>query len=142
MKSTLNSTAYSSRAIDAAMLILRVSFGVTMAVHGYDKLVKFAEYKAGFMNFLGLGGPVSLSLTIFAELVCSLLLIVGLFTRLATIPLIITALVIVFIAGKGDIFGEAFHGFSYLLVYITILLIGPGRYSADAQFGTKRRRFV
>lgn len=136
----LNSTRYSNQAVDVAMLILRVSFGITMAAHGYDKLVKFAEYKGGFMNFLGLGGPVSLSLTIFAELVCSLLLVIGLFTRLATVPLIVTALVIVFVANNGDIFGEAFHGFSYLLVYTAILLIGPGAYSVDARFSTRRPR--
>lgn len=137
MKSRLNSTAYSNQAVDIAMLVLRGSFGLTMAVHGYDKLVNFTDYKSGFMSFLGLGGPISLALAIFAELFCSLLLFVGLFTRLATIPLIITTLVIVFMAGKGDIFGDAFHGFSYLLIYIAILLIGPGRYSIDAVLGTK-----
>lgn len=140
MNPRLNSTTYSKKAVDAAMLVLRVGFGITMAPHGYDKLMGFAQKKAEFMNFLGLGGPLSLSLTIFAELFCSVLLIVGLFTRLATIPLIITALVIVFLAHSGDIFGEAADGFFYLLAYIAILLVGPGAFSVDAQLGNKPKR--
>ncbi len=137
--SFLNSATYSKKTIDAALFVLRVGFGTTMLPNGYNKVTGFAEKKADFVNFLGLGGPTSLSLAIFAELGCSLLLIVGLFTRLATIPLIITALVIVFVVWGGDVFGKGAAGFSYLIAYITILTAGPGSYSLDARLGTRSR---
>jgi putative oxidoreductase len=62
----LISTNYSAGAFNAAMLFLRLIFGVLMMNHGYDKLVHFTEYKAKFMNFLGLGSTVSLLLVVFA----------------------------------------------------------------------------
>ena len=141
MKIDFKNAAYSRKAIDAALLVLRVGFGLTMLPNGINKLTGFAEKKADFISFLGLGPSISLSLAIVAEVGCSLLLIVGLFTRLATIPLIITALVIVFVVWGGDVFGKGAAGFSYLLAYITILLAGPGWYSLDALFSPQRRRF-
>lgn len=142
MKFTLNNADYSRTAVDAALLVLRVGFGITMLPNGLNKVTGFAEKKNDFINFLGVGPSISLSLAIFAELGCSVLLIVGLFTRLATVPLIITALVIVFMAQHGDIFGDGAAGFSYLLVYIAILLAGPGWYSIDALINPQRRRFM
>jgi putative oxidoreductase len=91
------------------------------------------------MNFMGLSGPVSLSLTIFAELVCAGLVALGLFTRLATVPLIILTLVIIFIAHQGDIFDTASSGFFYLLAYAVIFLLGPGKYSIDYSINKKRK---
>lgn len=121
-----------SAALNWSALLLRLTFGILMIPHGYAKLVHFSEWQNEFMSFLGMSGAVSLSLAIFAELVCSAFLVLGLFTRLALVPLIITALVIVLVAHEGDIFGDAAAGFFYLVTYIVLLLIGPGQYSLDA----------
>ena len=132
-KSMLFSAAYSKNAVDWSALVLRIVFGGLMVPHGYAKLVGFAEKQHSFMNFLGLGSAVSLGLTIFAELICAALLVIGLYTRLALIPLLILTVVIVFISHEGDIFGKAFSGFAYLTAYLVIFLLGPGKYSVDAR---------
>jgi len=123
--------SYSSSAFNIAMLILRVGAGVLLISHGYDKLVHFSEYSAKFMNFMGLGPNISLSLTIFAEFFCAMFLVIGLFSRLVVIPLIINMVVVVFIAHKGDVFAEGEKGALYLCCFLTILLCGPGKISVD-----------
>jgi putative oxidoreductase len=128
----LLSTKYSAGAFNAAILILRLSLGIMMMMHGYDKLVGFGEIQHKFMNFMGMGGTMSLALTVFAEFFCSLFLILGLFTRLAAIPLIIATCVMVFTAHKGDVFGEAQTAALYLTGYIVLLFVGPGRVSVDS----------
>jgi putative oxidoreductase len=128
----LTSTGYTETTLSIALLILRVGVGVLMIHHGYDKLTHFDEYKADFMNFMGLGNSISLGLTIFSELFCSVFLLVGLFTRLAAIPLVITMLVAVFMALDGAIFGKGELGTVYLFAYIAIAIAGPGKYSLDA----------
>ena len=127
----LLSINYSQGAFNIAMLLLRVSFGVMMIPHGYDKLVKFAQMKSGFINFLGMGSTMSLALDVFAEFFCALFLVFGLFTRLVVIPLIIAMCVVVSLAHHYDIFGDAEHGAMYLVGFLVILLLGPGKISVD-----------
>ena len=131
----LFSAKYSAGAVNAAMLILRLSFGILMMMHGYDKLTHFSEYQGKFMNFMGIGQSASLALVVFAEFFCSLFLILGLFTRLATIPLIIATCVMVFKAHHGDVFGEAETAALYLTGYIVLLFVGPGKVSVDSMIG-------
>ncbi len=131
----LLSTKYSASAFSFAMLVLRIGMGTLMMMHGYDKLVHFSKYQNEFMNFMGIGPTLSLALTVFAEFFCSLFLILGLFTRLAAIPLIICTLVIVFKAAHGNIFGDGEHGALYLIGYIVLFLIGPGKISIDTMIG-------
>jgi putative oxidoreductase len=131
----LLSTKYSAGAFSTAMLVLRLGLGVLMMMHGYDKLVHFAKYQNEFMNFLGIGKNISLALVVFAEFFCSVFLILGLFTRLAAIPLIIVASVIVFKVFHGNVFGDGEHGALYLIGYIVLLLVGPGRASVDSMIG-------
>jgi putative oxidoreductase len=131
----LLSTKYSAGAFSTAMLVLRLGLGVLMMMHGYDKLVHFAKYQNEFMNFLGIGSTISLALVVFAEFFCSVFLILGLFTRLATIPLIIATCVMVFMAHKGDVFGKGETATLYLISYIVILFVGPGRASIDSMVG-------
>jgi putative oxidoreductase len=133
------SNGYAPRNVDIVLLILRLAFGGLMAPHGYAKLMSYAEKKSEFMDFLGLGSPVTLALVIFAELFCSVFLLLGLFTRLVLIPLIITGIVIVFQAHHGEIMGDGFAGFVYLVIYISIFLLGPGKISLDYLI-TKRYR--
>jgi putative oxidoreductase len=99
--------------------------------HGYSKLVQFAEMKGKFMNFMGLGSTVSLSLVIFSEFFCAIFIIIGLFTRLVVIPPIISSSVALFVAHNGEIFGDGEKAALYVVCFIVILLCGPGRASVD-----------
>jgi putative oxidoreductase len=131
----LLSTKYSAAAVSTAMLLLRLSVGILMLMHGYDKLVHFSAKQNTFMNFLGIGSTMSLGLVVFAEFFCSLFLILGLFTRLATIPLVITACVIIFKVNNGHVFKDFENAPLYLTGYLVLLLLGPGRVSVDSMIG-------
>ncbi len=123
--------SYSPSAFHFALLVLRVCGGILLAAHGYDKLVHFQQFSTQFVNFMGIGVRPSLSLTIFAELFCSMLVILGLFTRIAVIPILIAMSVAVFKAHNADFFGKADPAALYFLVFFTILLLGPGKISVD-----------
>ena len=129
------STKYSTGAFNLGMLILRIATGLLLASHGYAKLIKFNTLRYKFINFIHLGSTASLTLIIFAELICGILLILGLFTRLACIPIIIGMAVVVFVASNGHIFAEGERGMVYLAATLTILLCGAGRISVDGMMG-------
>lgn len=129
------STKYSTGAFNFGMLILRLSVGVLLASHGFSKLVHFSTMKNHFINFMGMGSTVSLALVVFAEFFCSIFLILGLFTRLACIPIIIVMCVVVFMATHGDVFGEGERAVIYLAATLTILFCGPGKISVDGMIG-------
>lgn len=131
----LFSTKYSAGAFNVAMLVLRVGMAGLMLPHGYDKLVKFVEYKAKFMSFLGLPPAAALALLIFAEFFCSFLLIIGLFSRFATIPLIIAMAVALVKAHNSQVFGEGEHATLYIVGFLAILIVGPGKISVDGALG-------
>ena len=122
-----------------AALILRVGFGALMIpYHGYAKLIEFNERKDDFFDFFGLGGTISLSMAVFAEFFCSILLVLGLFTRLATIPLLVTMLVVLSIH-NWEIFGKYELATAFFVSYIAILLLGPGKFSLDYLLFKRKR---
>ena len=131
----LLSIQYSDWAFNLAMFLLRIGAGVLMMPHGYDKLVHFAEKKHTFINFLGMGSTMSLALVIFAEFFCSLFLILGLFTRLFVLPLIIAMAVALFKAHHGEFLGDGSHAALFLSSYLALLLCGPGKASVDGLVG-------
>ena len=127
----LLSINYSQSAFNIAMLVLRVGAGAMCMSHGYSKLVQFSSMKTKFMNFMGLGSTLSLSLVVFSEFFCAIFVIIGLFSRLVVIPLIISMSVALFVAHNGDIFGAGEKAGLYLTCFITLLLCGPGKASID-----------
>lgn len=133
--SKLLSTNYTSGAFNFGALILRLATAGLLLPHGYDKLIHFAQYKVKFMNFLGLGQTVSLGLLVFAELFCSLFVVLGLATRLAAIPPAIAMFVALWKGHKLDIFGEGEHAALFMFGFIVILIIGPGKASVDGAMG-------
>ena len=116
---------------DEALLLLRVAFGLMMMVHGWQKFSKFSELSGVFPDPFGMGSTLSLSAAIFAELGCSILLILGLGTRLALVPLIITMLVAIFIAHGADPWSKKELAVTFLSAYAALFVAGPGRYSVD-----------
>jgi putative oxidoreductase len=131
----LFSTKYSAAAFNLAMLILRIGFAGLVLPHGYDKLVNFAANEKGMINFLGIGQTMSLALVVFSEFFCALFVLFGLFTRLATIPLIISMTVAVMIAHNGRIFSDGEHAAMYAVGFFVLLLVGPGKISVDGMMG-------
>lgn len=131
----LFSTNYSEVSFNLALLLLRVISGATMIPHGYMKLKNFSKMSTEFVDPFHLGMKISLSLTIFAEFFCAMLIILGLLTRLATIPLIIVMCVALFSVHKSEIFGDGGMAGLYLAIFGAILLVGPGRASVDGMIG-------
>lgn len=114
------------------LLALRLGFGGLMLTHGIPKLMNYSTLATQFPDPIGMGSQVSLLLAIGAEVGCSLLLILGLFTRLATLPLIITMLVAALIVHGADPFAKKEAALTFLISYVTLLMTGPGRYALDA----------
>ncbi len=125
---------------DIGLLILRIAFSLLMMRYGLQKIENYTEWSGGFLSFLGLGGAISLGLVIFAEFFCSILVLLGTFTRFALIPLIITMLVAFFQAHANDTFDVKEHPLVFLFPYITLLFAGAGRYSLDFMMFGKRRK--
>lgn len=129
------STRYTENSIAFSLLLLRLALGVLMIPHGFEKLTKFTTVVKEFPDPFHLGATVSLSLVIFAEFFCAVLLVAGLMTRLVVVPLIITMGVAVFMVHNSDFFGEAEHATLYLAGYLVLLVAGPGKVSMDRMLG-------
>lgn len=127
------STKYSDSAFNLSMLILRVASGLLiLSYHGLDKLQNFATLENNFYSFMGMGSKATLILAIFSEVFCGLFVVLGLFTRLAVIPLILMLLVAVFSVKSGMPLMKAELDFLYLAPFFVLLLCGPGKISIDA----------
>lgn len=131
----LLSTRYSAGAFNTAMLLLRLGFGILMMHHGYQKLQNFSGTAEHMPVFFGMSGSVSAALVIFAEFFCAIFIILGLFTRFAAIPPIISMSVALFKAHDGNVFGAGEMATLYIFAFLILLLVGPGKVSVDGMIG-------
>ena len=117
---------------DVALLLARVGIALLMLTHGLPKLMLlFSDAANQFPSVMGMSAEVSLALTVFAEVLCSVFVLTGFATRFAVIPLAITMLVAVFLIHGADPFTKKEPGLHYLLVYVILLFAGSGKYSVD-----------
>lgn len=115
---------------DVGLLLLRIGASVTMMTHGYGKLQMLINGDE-FGDPLGLGATPSLFLATIGEFVCPILVIFGFKTRWAAIPTAATMAVAFFIVHASDPFQRKELPLLYLIVFVSIILLGPGKYSAD-----------
>ena len=117
---------------DFGLLVLRLGLaGSLIFAHGWGKLIDFADKATRFPDPLGIGSTASLGLVTFAEVFCAIALIIGLMSRLATLPLIATFLVAFFMVHGADPFREKELALVYLIAFGALLATGPGRFSLD-----------
>lgn len=117
----------------ASLLIRIVAGGLMFLQHGLPKLQKlFSGVEIKFANPIGIGDKPSFILVVFAEAICSILVMLGFFARLATVPIIITMLVIIFIVQQGKPLGDIELAIAYTMLFLFIALWGPGKYSVDS----------
>lgn len=122
-----------------ATLLLRLVSGGFMLTHGIGKLQMLMAGKgADFADPIGLGPVFSLALTVFAEVLCAVLILVGFKTRLATIPLMITMLVAAFVVHMDDPWNKKEFALLYLAIYAALFILGSGKYSIDGMLNKNK----
>lgn len=133
------STKSNTLIVDIVLLIVRVFVGFSMLSHGFPKLQQlFSGEEIQFFDFLGMGPKISLICVVFAEFVCSIFIILGLFTRVAVFFLIVTMAIIGLHYHSADPFSKRESSLLYLSIYSLIFAFGPGKYSIDGMISKRR----
>ena len=112
-------------------LVLRVSFSLLMITHGLQKINRLFADEIKFGDPLGIGSTPTLILAVLAEFIAPILIIVGFKTRWFSLLPIATMAVAVFIVNINNPFKRQELALLYLFGFITIALIGPGKFSID-----------
>jgi len=125
---------HSARFHDYGLLVLRLGFGFSILYgHGLGKLNRLlGSEEIQFADPFGFGPGSSLVLAAFAEVVCAALLMLGLFTRIALVPLTIVVLTAFFSVHLSQTFGQQEKALLFGCAFIALFLTGPGRFSLDA----------
>ncbi|NTS42956.1 DoxX family protein [Flavisolibacter sp. BT320] len=133
----------SSNGIHFALLFVRVAFGAMMLTHGLPKMEMLLSGNGSqFPPVMGFSPEISLALAVFAEVICATLVIIGLGTRVAVIPLIITMAVAVFMIHAADPFTQKEMASLYLAIFTGLLFTGSGKYSIDYLVQPKGKKAV
>lgn len=129
--------------VDFGLLVLRLFMGTTFIIYAIKKVQGFDNYVALFSDKLDLPLPlINLYLVMAAEGIGGFLLLIGVLTRLVSLPLILTMVGAFFLVNLSNGFAASSFGIEVPLAYIAILLVlfsqGAGKYSVDNLFLTKK----
>ena len=117
--------------ISQGLLLLRVSCSRLFFTHGYSKVLKIINGDFTFSDPIGIGPLPSLILTAFAEFIVPIFIIIGWKTRFFCIFPIITMFVAFIFKHDGDPFSKKEKSLLYLILFISLIITGPGKYSID-----------
>ena len=116
-------------ATDAALLFLRVSASaLVLIVHGLPKAIHYAGQLDAIEDPLHFGKTLTLGFAIFAEVVCPLLIIAGIATRLAALPIMLVSVVALGLVHREWTLDQGQFAWMLLIMFGTIALGGAGRY--------------
>jgi len=124
---------------DLGLLILRVGIGIMFLFHGLPKLAggpAFWGQLGMATNFLGIGFAPTFwgFMSAIAESLGGLLLLTGFLFKPACLFLTLNMLVATSMhLGKGDGLMGASHAIEAGILFLSLILIGPGRYSLDGR---------
>jgi putative oxidoreductase len=122
----------SGRLLDTGLLLFRLLAGFALLrVHGWEKVAYYEAELRSIPDPFGLGGEVNLSIAIFSDVFCALLVMLGLFTRLASLSILGTTLVGLLFVHFNDAWHDKDVPLVYSIMFGIILLLGPGKYSLD-----------
>ncbi|RON26782.1 MULTISPECIES: DoxX family protein [Pseudomonas] len=131
----MNASQRDEQARDVGLLFLRVSGGLFLLwVHGLPKLLDFSAQLQQIEDPFHLGAHLTLSLAIFAEVLCPLLIIAGALVRLACLPILFVLLVALLIVHPQWSVAEGQFGWLLLILFTSIFIAGPGRLALNIRF--------
>jgi len=128
---------------DIGLLVLRVFAGSFMFfAHGLQKLnMLFGSTEIKFANPIGIGSEISLVLSTFAEFFAAGLLILGIFPRVSAGVLVINMFVAGVIYHASDPFGTKEKALLFLVIFVSLVLLGAGKHSVNKLFPAKFQKF-
>lgn len=119
---------------DIGLLYARLAGAALLLwVHGLPKLLHWQHELANIEDPLHLGGSVTLACALVAEVVCPVLVAIGLFTRLASLPVLFLLLVSMVLVHPDWTIADGQFGWLLIIVFGTLALGGGGRFSVDAK---------
>ena len=121
---------FRGKGVSFLILILRLFFGVLFFIHGLGKMMNFSELSVTYPSVLGLGSCMTLMITIFCEFCCSLFMMAGLLFRIMVLPMIV-AMAVAFFDVHDALLPEGELALIYLVVFVILYFIGPGKFSVD-----------
>lgn len=117
---------------NVGLALLRIGVSLMMILgHGLGKFQNLIAGNFEFPNPIGIGSTPSLFLAVIGEFIAPILILIGYKTRLAAIPAAITMAVAFFAVHINDPFKVQEKALYYLLAFVVIALVGPGKYSLD-----------
>ncbi|MBV7498055.1 DoxX family protein [Pseudomonas sp. PDM24] len=130
----MNASQWNERAQDFGLLFLRVSGGLFLLwVHGLPKLLDFSAQLQLIEDPFHLGTHLTLSLAIFAEVLCPLLIVAGVLARLACLPILFVLLVAMLIVHPQWSVAEGQFGWLLLILFTSLFIAGPGRLALNVR---------
>ncbi|MBC7827303.1 MAG: DoxX family protein [Chitinophagaceae bacterium] len=129
---------------DMGLGIVRIFTGIFMVYHGWEVFdeAKMNEYTKWMVDMKLFAPAFMAYLGKSIELICGIFIVLGLFTRIAAIPLAITMAFICFAIGKGRIFMEDQHPFLFVLLAFLFFFSGPGRWNMDKIFFSNQNKAI
>lgn len=122
------------RLMDFGLLFLRVSGAVfLLCVHGLPKLLDFNAQLKLIEDPFHMGATLTLCMAIFAEVLCPLLIIAGVLTRLACLPILFLLLVALVIVHPEWTIDQAQFGWLLTIIFTSVLITGPGRFAPNSR---------
>ncbi|MEK1837864.1 MAG: DoxX family protein [Pseudomonas sp.] len=130
----MNASQWNERAQDFGLLFLRISGALfLLGVHGLPKLLNFSAELQRIEDPFHLGAHLTLILAIFAEVLCPLLIVVGVLVRLACLPILFVLLVALLVVHPQWSVAEGQFGWLLLILFTSIFIAGPGRLALNVR---------
>ena len=118
-----------------ALLLLRIVFAGSMLYgHGLSKFYRLIERDLSFANPIGIGEAPTLVLAVFSEFLAPLFILVGYKTKIFSFFPAITMFVAAFVVHLSDPFARKEKAILFLIGFIIMMMLGPGKYSIDRKF--------
>ncbi|WP_285131316.1 DoxX family protein [Leclercia adecarboxylata] len=123
----MNSTQQTLPRIDLGLFFLRIAGSLLLLyVHGLPKIVHFSEELTRIEDPFGFGPYFSLIPAIVAEVICPILILFGVATRVACVPIVAVLLVAMLVVHPGWSIAEGQFGWLLLIIFTTLAITGPG----------------
>jgi putative oxidoreductase len=125
--------------IASGLLFMRVMAAVLLfSIHGLPKLLDWSGELQRIEDPFGLGAPLTLGLAVFAEVVCPVLLVLGVAARLACLPVLAVLLVALVVVHPDWSLEQGQFAWLLVALYGGLALTGPGLYSVSGLIGRSK----